>query len=242
MASRAPAFCIMRLMEILSFTKKQQFEYKELKSDIMAGLKSRLDKVLVKKGLTHVVQNICSHLDFEDTILFIYSNPGLVKMAKSYKSVIYGPHMPNDNDLDTIFRFMDQLTKDDLSTLDRHKFLMDIMKKKSLSTFKVVRRFRGDDFFDLDSISSYGATFIMFDFMEKVIEENDLDTFCFLNERLYYTRRTSKRHPLYRYHKSKTSRMPLPQGFDENAYCIADELGRQQICEYYEKHIWKWLR
>ncbi len=173
--------------------------------------------VLIEKGLTHVIQNICSFLDFEDRLVFIYSHPGLLRMAKLHKSVLFSPYIPNDKDQKTIFKYIDELINQPHSIkFNKENFALYVMETKSLETFNFFQEFLGDEIVAFGCISDDQLP-IIGDFLEKVIEENDVEAYFFINHHLQKTR------------NSKTSMLEI----DHKAYTKAQYLARLEMMRYY---------
>ncbi len=157
----------------------------------VAKFEPTFEIVFNKMGLTHLIRRICSFLDFEDGLTLLYSYPELLETSK------YAIHActdaPNESDLEFVFEMVDfaKMNQDQLAT--------KIFKAKNVAAFRFIRSFFGNGIYDSDLIWQLDLCLlspfapqcksvvqcekdekIIGDFMEKVIEENDFDTFVFI--------------------------------------------------------------
>ncbi len=153
--------------------------------------------VYFRMGLTNVIQQICSYLNFEDRLAFIYSHPELLAMAKTYKSVISGPEVPNDDVLNTIFKYMDELIKHGENRFKRSQIVRKIIEDQSLVTLKFIRRRFGYEYLNIKTIWDdrlYPNEETLLNFMLKIVEENDFELFAYANEYLQKIRIITASH------------------------------------------------
>ncbi len=193
----------------------------------MAGAKFEptFENVFIRMGLTHVLKRICSFLDTDDILILLHTYPELLKTSKC----VLNDRMdaPHKHGLD-IFKLVHQLNID---------LARQIMQAKNLAAFKFIRNFRGNDFYDWDTIwRSESWRFeenvkTITPFMEKVIEENDFDTFIFINERFLHKIRL-KEGAFVR------EGYVMVLSVDHVGYLKAADLQRLDMLLYYDRRVW----
>ncbi len=192
--------------------------------------------ILIEKGLTDVIENICSNLDFEDRLMLLCCHPGLLTLAKMHKSVLFGSsNVPSDDDLDSMVTFADELIKKH-HCISKQNFALYIMETKNLAMFKLFQPFIafGSLFDGPSELPSHMET-IIYNFMEKVIDKNDFNTFCLIMDHLQKIRR-EKAKSCFWYDSANPNTHIEPLKIDYWLYPIANESYR--MGRYHWNHVW----